>query len=126
MIVALGVVVGWIAGRTVFAFTGGDPRHPAPTSIGATTISAFALVFAILRLLFGPTGYFSTVNGVDPDGDGPLGPLFGGANLTGLALTDPAGLIVGAGHRRRSSASASGRGPRAARTPGSSRSGSAA
>ena len=54
--------------------------------VGATTISAFALVFAIFRLLFGATGYFSTVNGTDPDGDGPLGPLFGGANLSSLAL----------------------------------------
>ena len=39
--------------------------------------------------LFGPNGYFSAVNGKDPDGDGPLGPLFGGADLSFLALPRP-------------------------------------
>ena len=48
----------------------------------------------MFRLLFGPTGYFSTVNGKDPDGDGPLGPLFGGADLSSLALADPSGLLA--------------------------------
>jgi hypothetical protein len=93
VIVAIGVVVAWLSGRTVFAFRPNDPRIAQYLSI-ATGIAAAVLVFAILRLLFSPNGYFSTVDGSDPDGDGPLGPLFGGANLTGLALPDPSGLIA--------------------------------
>ena len=64
--------------------------------IGATAVAAFVLVVALFRLLFGPTGYFSAVNGKDPDGDGPLGPLFGGADLSFLALPDPQGPHRGA------------------------------
>ncbi len=94
VIVMIGITATWIAGRTVFKLPGGDPRVRTYL-VGATTIATFALVFAVFRLLFGPTGYFSTVDGSDPDGDGPLGPLFGGANLTSLAPADPAGLIVG-------------------------------
>ena len=44
-----------------------DPRIRTYLS-GATAVAAFALVFAILRLLFSPTGYFSTVTGVKADG----------------------------------------------------------
>jgi hypothetical protein len=89
--VIIGVVVGWITGRTVFAFKAEDPRIRTYL-IGATAISAFALVFAILRLLFSPNGYFSGVDGVLDDGS-PDGFLFG-LNLTSLALSDPAGLIA--------------------------------
>jgi energy-coupling factor transport system substrate-specific component len=89
--VIIGVIVGWIAGRTVFAFKAEDPRIRSYL-IGATAISAFALVFAILRLLFSPKGYFSGVDGVLDDGS-PDGFLFG-LNLTNLALPDPAGLIA--------------------------------
>ena len=89
--VAIGVVVGWIAGRTVFAFKGDDPRIRTYL-VGATALSAFALVFALFRLLFSPNGYFSGVDGVLDDGK-PDGFLFGW-NLTALALPDPAGLIV--------------------------------
>jgi hypothetical protein len=89
--VIIGVVVGWVAGRTVFAFKADDPRI-RPYLIGATALSAFALVFAILRLLFSPNGYFSGVDGVLDDGT-PDGFLFG-LNLTGLALPDPAGLVA--------------------------------
>ena len=81
--VAVGVVVGWLTGRTVFDFQGPDPRIRT-YMIGATAISAFVLVFAIFRLLFGPTGYFSGVDGVLDDGS-PDTFLFGW-NLTGLAL----------------------------------------
>ena len=59
--------------------------------IGATTIAAFALVFAVLRLLFSPSGYFSTITGVKADGTPDT--FLGGANLTGLALSDPLGFI---------------------------------
>lgn len=93
IIVAIGVAVAWISRRTVYVFHDGDPRIPTYLT-WATGIAAFAIVFALARLLFGPTGYFSTLNGSDPDGDGPLGPLFGGANLSGLAVADPGGLIL--------------------------------
>jgi len=89
--VAVGVVVGWLAGRTVFAFTGPDPRIRS-YMIGATAISAAALVFAVFRLLFAPEGYFSGVDGVLDDGTADK--FLFGANLTGLALPDPAGLAV--------------------------------
>jgi len=88
--VAVGVVVGWMMSRTVFAFTGPDLRIRTYL-VGATAISAFALVFAILRLLFSPSGYFSGVTGLKKDGSPD--DFLGGANLTGLALSDPAGLI---------------------------------
>jgi hypothetical protein len=92
-IVAVGIIVGWVSGRTIFVFRDGDPRIPTYLS-AATGIATFAIVFALFRLLFAPTGYFSTLNGSDPDGDGPLGAPFGGANLTGLAMQDNLGLFV--------------------------------
>jgi hypothetical protein len=89
--VAIGVVAGWLAGRTVFAFQGDDPRIRTYL-VGATAISAFALVFALFRLLTSPKGYFSGVDGVLDDGSRD-GFLFG-LNLTSLALEDPLGLGV--------------------------------
>ena len=65
-LIAVGVVVGWSAGGRS-SRSPDDPRI-RPYLIGATAIAAFALVFALLRLLFGPTGYFSTVTAVDADG----------------------------------------------------------
>jgi hypothetical protein len=91
IIVAAGVIVAWLSRRTVFAFQGDDPRIRTYLT-GATALFAFGLVFALTRLLFGPTGYFSTVTGVKADGT-PDTFLFG-ANLTSLAFADPAGLIV--------------------------------
>jgi hypothetical protein len=88
--VVVGVVVGWLAGRTAFAFKPDDPRI-RPYLQSATAVAAFMLVFAIVRLLFGPTGYFSTVDGVLDDGTPD--DFLGGANLTSLAIADPAGLI---------------------------------
>jgi len=93
LIVSIGVAVAWVSGRTVFDLQSNDPRIRTYL-VGATAIAAFVLVFSLFRLLFGPTGYFSTVNGKDPDGDGPLGPLFGGADLSSLALADPSGLVA--------------------------------
>ena len=93
LIVLIGVAVAWISGRTVFDLQPSDPRIRTYL-VGATAIAAFVLVFSLFRLLFGPTGYFSTVNGKDPDGDGPLGPLFGGADLSSLAIADPSGLLA--------------------------------
>lgn len=93
LIALLGIAVAWITRRTIFDLQANDHRIRTYL-IGATAISAGVLVFAVFRLLFGPTGYFSSVNGADPDGDGPLGPLFGGADLSFLAIKDPVGLIA--------------------------------
>ncbi len=86
LIVLVGIIVAWWSGRTIFRFRPGEPRI-ATYLAAATALSTFALVFAILRLLFAPDGYFSTVDGSDPS-------FLGGANLTGLAVADPLGLVV--------------------------------
>jgi hypothetical protein len=86
----LAIVVAWLSARTVFKFAPEDPRIRSYLS-GATAVAAFALVFAILRLLFSPSGYFSTVTGVKADGT--KDDFLGGANLSGLALPDPVGLV---------------------------------
>lgn len=93
LIVAIGIVVSWISGRTIFVFSDGDPRISTYLA-AATGLSTFAIVFALFRLLFGPSGYFSSLDGVDPDAEGPLIAPFGGADLRGLALADNQGLIV--------------------------------
>jgi energy-coupling factor transport system substrate-specific component len=92
-IVSVGVVVGWLSARTIFRFEG-MPERARSYLIAAATLSATALTFALLRLLFGPTGYFSAIDGLNDDGTPDA--FLGGANLTGLALQDPAGLIVAA------------------------------
>ena len=92
-IVAIGIAGAWISRRTIFAFRDGDPRIPTYLS-AATGIAAFALVFALFRLLFSPSGYFSTLDGTDPDAEGPAIAPFGGADLRVLALPDPVGLII--------------------------------
>jgi hypothetical protein len=90
-IVVIGIVLGWLSGRTVFQLEG-KPEQARSYLIGAATVSAAALVFALVRLLFGPTGYFSAIDGVTDDGTPDT--FLGGANLSGWALADPAGLIV--------------------------------
>jgi len=90
-ILAVAFVVGWLARRTVFEFHGDDARI-RPYLAVATGISAGALVFAILRLLFAPGGYFSTVDGLKDDGTPDT--FLGGANLTSLAFPDPGSLVV--------------------------------
>ncbi len=89
VIIVIAVVVAWVSRRTVFSFHADDPRIRTYLT-GATALFAFALVFALARLLFGPTGWFSTINGSDTT-------FLGGLNLSSLALTDPLGLIVEAG-----------------------------
>jgi hypothetical protein len=89
-IVLVAIVVAWQSARTVFRFRPEDPRI-RPYLSGATAVAAFILVFAILRLLFSPRGYFSTVTGVQADGTPDS--FLGGANLSGLARSDPGGLI---------------------------------
>jgi hypothetical protein len=93
LIVAIGVVAAWIGRRMVFDYRADDQRIHRDLAV-ATGIAAFVLVFALIRLVFAPTGYFATIDGSDPDKEGPLGPPWGGANLTGLAIPDPTGLIV--------------------------------
>jgi hypothetical protein len=89
VIVVLGVVAAVASGRTIFRLDG-RPAAARRYLVVAATLTATVLVIAILRLLFSPTGYFSRVDGSDPEG--PDGPLFGGADLSGLALQDPLGL----------------------------------
>lgn len=93
VIVALAVVCAWVSGRTIFRFQPSDARISTYLAV-ATGVTAGGLVFMLLRLLIAPTGYFSTVTGVTSGGTSD--PFLGGANLTGLAVADPAGLIAAA------------------------------
>ena len=86
LIAAIGIAVGYISGRTVYQLEG-RPEAAKTYLVWASGIAAGALTFALLRLLFGPTGYFSSIDGSDPA-------FLGGANLTSLAIADPAGLLV--------------------------------
>ncbi len=92
VILVVGVVVAWLSNRTIFSFAPGDEPRIRRYLTAATAIFAFGIVFALLRLFFAPNGYFSTVDGVLDDGSPD--PFLGGANLTSLALSDPAGLIA--------------------------------
>jgi hypothetical protein len=83
-IAAFAIVVAWISRRTIFAFKP-DDSHIKPSLVAATGLAAGVIVLAVLRLLFAPAGYFSTVDG-DPT-------ILNGANLTGLVAVDPAGMI---------------------------------
>jgi energy-coupling factor transport system substrate-specific component len=97
LIAVLGVVAALVSGRTIFRLED-RPATARRYLVVAATLTATVLVIAILRLLFSPTGYFSQVDGSDPDGPNePLGPLFGGADLSGLALADPLGLWAAIG-----------------------------
>lgn len=96
VVALIGIAAGYISGRTIYRLEG-KPDTAKSYLIGASAVTAGALTFAFIRLLFGPTGYFAGMDGSDPDGpEGPLGPLFGGANLTGLSVADPAGLVMAA------------------------------
>ena len=105
---AIGVVVAWSVGSDHLPLLGPTTRGSGPTSRARPRSRAFALVFAILRLLFGPTGYFSTVTGLKADGTPD--DFLGGANLTGLAVADPARADRRPASSRSSSPSASGPG----------------
>ncbi len=85
-LVAFGAIVAWLSNRTVFRFTAEDLRIRTYLTV-ATAVAAFVLVFALVRLVVGPTGYFSAIDGSDTE-------FLGGANLTGLALADPLGLVL--------------------------------
>ena len=99
-----GSVVAWLSARTRVPASTRRPDAPGRYLSVAAALTAVLLIFAVLRLLFGPTGYFSTVDGVLDDGSPDSLPVIGSANLTGLAIGDPGGLIVAlaiGGHRRR-------------------------
>ena len=83
-ILIFAVVVAFVSRRTVFAFQP-DDRRISPSLVIATSLAAGVIVLAVLRLLFAPAGYFSTING-DPT-------ILNGANLTGLAIPDPAAMV---------------------------------
>jgi hypothetical protein len=87
-LVAFGILVGWVSRRTVYQLEG-RPEAARQYLTVAAAISAGALLFAFLRLLFGPTGYFSTMDGLNDDGTSD-----GFPNLTSLALADPLGFII--------------------------------
>ena len=88
-LVAIGAVVAWVTGRTIFRLEG-RPEDARRYLTIAAALAAGALLFAIFRLVFGPTGYFSTMDGLNEDGTPD-----GFPNLTSLALADPLGFIVG-------------------------------
>ena len=91
VIVAVGAAAAWASRRTIFRLRGDDPRIRRYL-VAATTIAAAALVFALVRLLFAPDGYFSTAT--IALGDGPNDPVL---DLMGLALPDPLGFGVALG-----------------------------
>ena len=85
-LVALGLVVAVVAARTVFAFRDGTARAGAWLVIAsATTAGTIALI--VLWLLVSPAGWFSTVDGSNPE-------LLWGADLSGLALPEGAARIA--------------------------------
>jgi hypothetical protein len=89
VLVAIGVAVAWVSGRTIFRLEGRPEAARRYLTIAAA-VGAGAFLFAIIRLLFGPTGYFSAMDGLDDAGNPD-----GFPNLTGLAISDPLGLIIG-------------------------------
>jgi energy-coupling factor transport system substrate-specific component len=94
LIALTGAVVAWVSRRTIFDLREDDPRTWTYL-VAATAISAAALLFAVLRLLFAPAGYFSTVTGLKPDGSPDS--FLGGMNLRGLAISDPLGFVAAVG-----------------------------
>jgi hypothetical protein len=87
-LVAIGVAVGWASGRSIYRLEG-RPEDARRYLAVAAAVAAGAFLFALVRLLFGPTGYFSGMDGLDE-----AGAADGFPNLTGLALADPLGTIV--------------------------------
>ena len=83
-IAVFSVLVAVVSRRSLFAFKQDDGRIK-PSLVVATGLAAGVLVLAVLRLLFAPAGYFSTVSG-DPT-------FLGGINLTVLAFPDPAAMV---------------------------------
>jgi hypothetical protein len=93
VIAAAAVGTAWVGRRTIFDLEG-RPERARQQLIAASAITAGALVFGLVRLVLGPTGWFSTLDGITDDGLPDPVALFGTADLTGLALTDPVGLLL--------------------------------
>ena len=87
-LVALGIVVGWLSARTIYRLEG-RPDAARRYLATAAAVAAGAFAFALIRLLFGPAGYFSGMDGLNDDGT-----TDGFPNLTSLAIADPVGLII--------------------------------
>jgi energy-coupling factor transport system substrate-specific component len=79
-LVALGLVVGAVTARTVFAFRGGT-AHLGRWLVIASATTAGTITLLVLWLLFAPAGWFSTVDGTDPA-------FLWGLDLSGLALSE--------------------------------------
>jgi hypothetical protein len=87
-LVVVGVVAGWASGRSIYRLEGRPDAARRYLSVAAA-VAAAAFAFALIRLLFGPTGYFSGMDGLNDDGTAD-----GFPNLTALALDDPLGMIA--------------------------------
>ena len=96
ILVAIGVAIAWLSRRTVFRFKEQGDGRIRPYLATATGLAAFLLTALLVRLFFGPDGWFSLINGAD---GAPFAPL----NLSGLAIAEPyiyyvsfgAGLLAG-------------------------------
>jgi hypothetical protein len=87
-LVGVGVLAGWASGRSIYRLEGRPDAARRYLSVAAA-VAAAAFAFALIRLLFGPTGYFSGMDGLNDDGTAD-----GFPNLTALALGDPLGMIA--------------------------------
>jgi hypothetical protein len=83
-IAVFAVLVAFLSRRSLFAFKVDDGRIK-PSLVVATGLAAGVLAFAVVRLLFAPAGYFSTIHG-DPT-------IMNGANLSGMTIADPQAMI---------------------------------
>ncbi len=79
----IGLMAGFFGRIGVFRARAQDERTTRYVAI-ATAAWAALFLGILLRLLFAPGGYFSAINGTDPD-------VLGGVNLSGLTLADPQG-----------------------------------
>lgn len=87
-LVVVGVIAGWASGRSIYRLEGRPDAARRYLSVAAA-VAAAAFAFALIRLLFGPTGYFAGMDGLNDDGNAD-----GFPNLTALALGDPLGTIA--------------------------------
>lgn len=83
--VVMGIVVALVARRTIFGFRDGDPAIRT-WLVAAAAFSAALLTWAVLRLLFQPSGYLSSIDGSEDS-------IVPGLDLSSLAPGDPLGLI---------------------------------
>ncbi len=82
----IGLMAGFFGRVGVFRARAYDDRTARYVAI-ATAAWAALFLGILLRLLYAPGGYFSSIDGTDPD-------VLGGVNLSGLTLADPQGLYI--------------------------------